>query len=235
MGLDASAGGVGAAVADAGGLRATVWVGRNSRPAASLLALSERALSEAGLSVRDLRGIAVAVGPGSYAGVRASVVTGKALAHAAELPLAAVGSLEAMALAAGPWPGVIWAAIDARRGRVYAAAFRWEAGCVCVVQDPALLERPSFHAAVGAQAGPRLLVGTGVSEDDLGALGGIAAELWLGASGTPAAMAGAVALRGREVLLGGQAVDPIALLPQYAGQPEIGRPPGPGRRASAPG
>jgi|GEM_PF-579903 len=237
LGLDASAGGAGAAIADADGLRAMAWAGRGARPAASLLALAGRALEEAGMTARDLRGIAVTVGPGSYAGVRAAVMTGKALAHAAGLPLAAVGSLETLARAAGPWPGVAWAAIDARRGRVYAAAYRWEAGCTRVLWDAALLERSVFRDAVAASgAGPRLLVGTGVSAEDVDALGGSAAGVWLGARGAPAAMAGAVALRGRERLSAGEADDPIALLPLYAGEPDIGRAPRvPGRDGPARG
>lgn len=223
LGLEASAGGAGVALADARGVAASVWVGVGARPAAALLALAERTLTAAGIGPGDLEGIAVATGPGSYAGVRAAVVTAKALAHVSGLPLAAIGSLEALARAAGPWPGPVWTAIDARRRRVYASEFRWGPGGPEAVGEEALLERDAFRGAVSASAeGPRLLVGTGVAADDREALGGHAAGVSLGTPGVPAAMASAVALRGRELLLQGRSVDPMVLLPGYAGAPEIG-------------
>lgn len=221
LGLEASAGGAGAAVAGADGLLAASWLGPGARPAASLLVLAQRVLADAGLGVGDLEGVAVAAGPGSYAGVRAAVVSGKALAQAAALALCAVGSLEALALAAGPWPGTVWATIDARRGRLYAAAFTWGPAGLVPRREPALLERVDFHVAA-AGPGPRLLLGTGVGAADVAALGGAAAGVWAGAAVAPAALAGAVALAGVLRLRAGGSVDPLSLVPQYVGQPQIG-------------
>lgn len=225
LGLDASAGGAGAALADEGGLRAAAFAGRGARPAAQLLALAERVLTDAGLAVADLEGVAVAAGPGSYAGVRSAVVSAKALAYAAGLPLAVVGSLEAFAFAAGPWPGVVWPAIDARRGRVYSAPHRWTVDGPVALRPVALLERAAFREAVGAPGpSPALLVGTGVTAEDMRMLGGTAAAM-LGIPGAEA-LAGAVARSGRLRLLAGAREDPLALTPRYASEPEIGPPPG---------
>ena len=230
LGLDASGEGAGAAIADSGGVRGCAWAGRGARPAAALLDLADRALVAAGLQRSALEGIAVAVGPGSYAGIRTAVATGKALAWAAGLPLVAIGSLEALACAAGPWPGVTWAALDARRGRVYAAPFRWGLEAPQPLAPPELLEREAFRRSVGTPPGGSLLAGGGVSAEDVAALpGSTLAPPILGP-----AVPGAVAWLGLHALLAGARADPFALTPLYVSDPVIGPAPAGGAPQDSP-
>ncbi len=65
-----------------------------------LMAAVDRVLSDARWTMRDLAGLAVAVGPGSFTGLRIAVSTVKGLALALGLPIAAVPTLDAMAAAA---------------------------------------------------------------------------------------------------------------------------------------
>lgn len=58
-------------------------------------------LEAAGLAKRDLNGIAVGIGPGSYTGIRIAVTTAKTLAWSLRLPVYGVSSLAALAL--GGW------------------------------------------------------------------------------------------------------------------------------------
>ena len=56
-------------------------------------------LKEAGADLSELAGLVVGAGPGSFTGVRVAAATAKGLAHALDIPLWAVSSLEAGAAA----------------------------------------------------------------------------------------------------------------------------------------
>ncbi len=56
-----------------------------------------QAMEEAGLTFKDLQGVAVSKGPGSYTGLRIGVSTAKGLAYGLDIPLLASGTLENMA------------------------------------------------------------------------------------------------------------------------------------------
>jgi tRNA threonylcarbamoyladenosine biosynthesis protein TsaB len=58
-----------------------------------------RVLQETGAELSDLAGLVVGAGPGSFTGVRVAAATAKGLAHALDIPLWAVSSLEAGAAA----------------------------------------------------------------------------------------------------------------------------------------
>jgi tRNA threonylcarbamoyladenosine biosynthesis protein TsaB len=62
-----------------------------------LLPSVQRLMSLLDITPRDLDGIAVATGPGSYSGVRIAVSTAKSLAYSLEVPLYGVPSLDVLA------------------------------------------------------------------------------------------------------------------------------------------
>ena len=75
------------------------------------------------LAVRDLEGIAVGLGPGSFTGLRIGLATAKAIAYAMRIKLAGVSSLAAVALEGTPEALLIPTAI-ARRGELYIGRYR---------------------------------------------------------------------------------------------------------------
>ncbi len=78
-------------------------------------------LKEAGLRTRDLHGVAVGLGPGSYTGLRVGVTAAKTLAFASGAALIGFNSLHAIARNA---PGEILRVsvlADAQRGEIYVA------------------------------------------------------------------------------------------------------------------
>jgi tRNA threonylcarbamoyladenosine biosynthesis protein TsaB len=87
----------------------------------TLLPLLRDMLSEAGLTVAQLDGIAFGVGPGAFTGLRVACGIAQGLAVANNIPLFPVVSLEAMAEALGAERVV--SLLDARMGEVYAACY----------------------------------------------------------------------------------------------------------------
>ena len=93
-----------------------------------LLHSIDHVLKQGGCSVEDLDGWAVALGPGSFTGLRIGVSTIKGLAFAAQKPVAGVPALDALAFNISPTPYLICPILDARKGEVYTAFFRYETG-----------------------------------------------------------------------------------------------------------
>jgi tRNA threonylcarbamoyladenosine biosynthesis protein TsaB len=86
-----------------------------------LLTEVEVALTRVGKDERQLTGLVVAHGPGSFTGVRVALSVAKGIAAALGLPAWGVSSLESLALAVGPTELPVRPAIEAGRGR-YATA-----------------------------------------------------------------------------------------------------------------
>jgi tRNA threonylcarbamoyladenosine biosynthesis protein TsaB len=93
---------------------------------ADLLLLVDDVCTRAGVSALQLDGVAIGAGPGTFTGLRIGMATAKGIAFAAQRPLWAVSSLAALAhaeLARDP-SGDVVAVLDARRGEIYAGAYR---------------------------------------------------------------------------------------------------------------
>ena len=101
-----------------------------SSHAPAIVGLVDETLAAAGVAVGRLDAVAVSAGPGSFTGLRIGLSTAKGLAYAIGAHLVAVPTLEALARAAGPRPGTVCAVLDARRGEVYAACYRWRGEAV---------------------------------------------------------------------------------------------------------
>jgi tRNA threonylcarbamoyladenosine biosynthesis protein TsaB len=103
-----------------------------SRPghAARLLELVAGAMTDAGAGWADVDRLAVGVGPGTFTGLRIGIATAHALSRARGIPLVGVSTLASLALG-GARSGsatTVAAVIDARRGEVFAAAWRVDDG-----------------------------------------------------------------------------------------------------------
>lgn len=90
----------------------------------------EEVLTKAGVGMKDIEGVAVSEGPGSYTGLRIGVSTAKGLCYALDIPMIAVSTLQAMALGASKERNsdeagnmLFCPLIDARRMEVYYALY----------------------------------------------------------------------------------------------------------------
>src|SRR5512132_3464577 len=76
-----------------------------------------------GLSLNDVTGFAIGLGPGSFTGLRIGLATVKGLAYARRVPVAGASSLAALALD-GPEAVPVAAVSVARRGELYVGRYR---------------------------------------------------------------------------------------------------------------
>jgi tRNA threonylcarbamoyladenosine biosynthesis protein TsaB len=91
-----------------------------------LMLAIDRALADAGWRPASIDGLAVAIGPGSFTGLRIGLAAVKGLALALTCPIAGVPTLDAMA-AGLPWASrPVCPILDARRDEVYASLYRWD-------------------------------------------------------------------------------------------------------------
>lgn len=93
------------------------------RHSTELLERIEWLLATSRVTMADLTGVAVALGPGSFNGVRVGLATAKSLAFARGLPLVGVPTLDVIAWGHSAIGGTICAILEAGRGQVYSATY----------------------------------------------------------------------------------------------------------------
>lgn len=116
---------------------------------ADLLVTIDTACKAAQLAPTAIDAVAIGAGPGSFTGLRIGMATAKGIAFAAGRPLWAVSSLAALAQAQPDAAGLIVAVLDARRGEIYAGAYR-RTGATGATVAPAGDERVLAPAELAA-------------------------------------------------------------------------------------
>jgi tRNA threonylcarbamoyladenosine biosynthesis protein TsaB len=112
------------------------------RSVADLLPLLIRqSLDDAGLRMQDLEGVGVAVGPGSFTGLRVGVAAAKGIAYALRIPVAGYSSLAMLAMNFPSAAHPVLCLHDARKQEVYAGLYR-------VTDHPVLLAPEAAMAPV---------------------------------------------------------------------------------------
>jgi len=87
----------------------------------TLLPLVRNLLTDAGVSLSQLDGIAFGAGPGAFTGLRVACGVAQGLAVGAGLPVVPVGSLDALAWASGTERCLVL--LDARMNEIYSGCF----------------------------------------------------------------------------------------------------------------
>ena len=126
-------------------------------------------METANINYRQLDAVAVSQGPGSYTGLRIGVSTAKGICYAADLPLMAIDTLEAMAYGMKEKLGsqiaendLLIPMIDARRMEVYAAVFdanlnKIEDTAALVIDENAFADlRKDHHLWLFGNGAPKL-------------------------------------------------------------------------------
>lgn len=127
LALDSTATVATAALCDNETVLAAETVSCGLKHSETLLPLIEKLLALAEKKVSDVELFACTAGPGSFTGVRIGAATIKGLAFGGKTCVG-VSTLEALAYNLRGYDGIISPVMDARRGQLYNALFRWENG-----------------------------------------------------------------------------------------------------------
>ena len=105
---------------------------RSDEPAAgahgrTLLPVIDRLLAGSGLTLSDLSGLALSIGPGSFTGLRVGLATLMGFRSVTKLPLVTVPTLEALAWNLRGELRPVCPLLKARTGELYWAMFHWQA------------------------------------------------------------------------------------------------------------
>lgn len=101
------------------------WRSVNTQTVELAPAISQM-LQRADIGVGRLKGIAVALGPGSYTGLRIGLGAAKGMALAYQVPLIGVPTLDIVAAAAGQAAGTLVVVAEAGRRRITAGCYEWQ-------------------------------------------------------------------------------------------------------------
>lgn len=122
LAIDTATGQAGIAVGDRARVTELSWPAGRSHTTAALGQI-HRLLQLHGIAVGDLAAVAVAVGPGSFTGLRVGLGLAKGLAMARDIPIVGVSTLDATALPLLGRPGSVVAVVPAGRRRMVWAPY----------------------------------------------------------------------------------------------------------------
>lgn len=117
-----------------------------------LLAMIDAVLDEGDVRLVDCDVLAFGAGPGSFTGLRVACAAAQGLAFGADLRVAPIGTLDAIACSVlereSVRPSTMLVAQDARIGEVYWSLFMVDAGATRVVVGPSLATPGALRAAL---------------------------------------------------------------------------------------
>lgn len=128
LGIDTSNQGLGVALVEDNKMIENRLGEKSKNHSVTLMPAINAVFKAANWQPKDIDRIVVAVGPGSYTGLRIGVTTAKTLAWTLGVELVAVSSLASLAANSFAFTGLIVPLFDARRENVYTGVYQWQNG-----------------------------------------------------------------------------------------------------------
>ncbi|MFP4661577.1 MAG: tRNA (adenosine(37)-N6)-threonylcarbamoyltransferase complex dimerization subunit type 1 TsaB [Halanaerobiales bacterium] len=124
LGIDSS-GEIGAVgLADENSVLGEININLVHRHSEELLNNIDYLMNQTGISIKELEGLAVTLGPGSFTGLRIGLSTAKTFAQVLNIPIIGISTLDLLAYNLNLLDNWIVPLIDAKRNRVYTAIYR---------------------------------------------------------------------------------------------------------------
>ncbi len=104
-----------------------------------LVPMIDKLLKNARLKIKNIDCLAISIGPGSFTGLRIGLTVVKGLSYALKKPIVAVPTLDAIAMNAKKFTGIICPVLDARKNKVYACLYKSDAKSIKKISKYLLL------------------------------------------------------------------------------------------------
>jgi tRNA threonylcarbamoyladenosine biosynthesis protein TsaB len=101
-----------------------IEIDSGSRHSELLVHTADKLCEIAEIRPSDISMVACAKGPGSFTGLRIGFSAAKGIASALKIPLCAIPTLDYLAYPLSDWDGLVLPALDAKKGRFFAALYR---------------------------------------------------------------------------------------------------------------
>lgn len=220
LGIETATGVAGAAVVNKDRLVAERFVHNKKTHSQNLVPMIQQVLDDAGISPRELGGIAVSGGPGSFTGLRIGMATAKSMAQVLKIPVVAVPTLEALAWNLAGVEGLICPVLDARKHEVYTCLYTSDNGVPVPVTEPQVLSLPELISLLGTIDKSVTLLGDGVPVYGTEICRDSGGRISIAGSINLFCRAAGVAELGRRMIAAGRAGDALTLQPVYLRRPE---------------
>ncbi|MGC8602232.1 MAG: tRNA (adenosine(37)-N6)-threonylcarbamoyltransferase complex dimerization subunit type 1 TsaB [Desulfomonilaceae bacterium] len=116
----------------------------------NIISAIEKVVFDADIELDNIEGLGIAIGPGSFSGIRVGLSVFKGLAMALNVDVAGISTLEILTWQAVDTGSLAIPLIDAGRGEVYTGIFKKLTNNVEIIQAPRLLARNEIASFVSA-------------------------------------------------------------------------------------
>lgn len=174
----------------------------------------ENLLTQARANKKELSGIAVSIGPGSFTGLRIGLGTAKAMAYGLGIPLVEVMTMEGLAYNLPYCSHLLSVMIDAQKKNVYEGRYRFAGERLICVQEPKVIARTAALEELKALGEPVVFLGDGAIMGQR-EISEVSPDFTLAPMGAQIPRAGAVLQAALPYIAAGQTVNPMEAVPYY--------------------
>ena len=162
IGIDSSGLVASVAIATENGILAEYTVNNKKTHSQTLLPMLDEICRITELDLKEVDGVAIAAGPGSFTGLRIGSATAKGIGLALDSPVMEVSTVTALAWNLYGTDKVVCPIMDARRNQVYTGLYRYNKDGFTIVEDQMAVQIDEIIEKVNALGEPVTYLGDGV-------------------------------------------------------------------------